>query len=120
MGSFALAEWRMVKIAAAGIIAGFIPIYLMRWRLNVMSMGEAEAKNLGVNVRRERIIFIAASTLMVSIAVSVSGINRLGGAYGTASYKNGCRSGSQAACSALYGRGRGIHDCFSNNRTKRH
>ncbi|HOP63380.1 MAG TPA: iron ABC transporter permease [Spirochaetota bacterium] len=74
MGSFALAEWRTVKIAGAGIIAGFIPIYLMRWRLNIMSMGEAEAKNLGVNVRRERIIFIAASTLMVSIAVSVSGI----------------------------------------------
>ena len=39
MGSFALADWKMVKIAASGIIAGFIPVYLMRWRLNVMSMG---------------------------------------------------------------------------------
>lgn len=74
MGSFALADWKMVRIAAAGICAGFIPIYLMRWRLNVMSMGESEAKTLGFNVAVERIIFIAASTLMVSIAVSVSGI----------------------------------------------
>jgi len=74
MGSFALADWRQVWIAAVGIAAGLVPILLMRWRLNVMSMGEEEAKTLGVHVTRERIIFVAASTLMVSIAVSVSGI----------------------------------------------
>jgi iron complex transport system permease protein len=49
-------------------------VVLMRWRLNVMSMGEEEAKTLGIHVARERIILVAASTLMVSIAVSVSGI----------------------------------------------
>jgi len=74
MGSFALADWKMVRIAAIGICAGFVPVYLMRWRLNVMSMGESEAKTLGFNVAIERIVFISASTLMVSIAVSVSGI----------------------------------------------
>jgi len=74
MGSFALAGWRTVGIAAVGIALGLIPIILMRWRLNVMSMGEEEAKTLGIRVTRERIIFIAASTLMVSVAVSVSGI----------------------------------------------
>lgn len=74
MGSFALSDWRLVGIAAAGIAAGCIPVLLMRWRLNVMSMGEEEAKTLGIHVTRERIIFVAASTLMVSIAVSVSGI----------------------------------------------
>jgi iron complex transport system permease protein len=74
MGSFSLSDWRLVKIAGAGIIAGVLPIFLMRWRLNAMSMGEDEAKALGVNVERERIIFIGASSLAVSIAVSVSGI----------------------------------------------
>jgi iron complex transport system permease protein len=74
MGSFALADWPMVRIAAGGIIISLLPVLLMRWRLNVMSMGEEEAKSLGIHVTRERIIFIAASTLMVSIAVSVSGI----------------------------------------------
>jgi iron complex transport system permease protein len=74
MGSFSLADWRHVKIAGIGIIIGLLPVFLMRWRLNVMSMGEDEAKALGVNVKRERIIFIAASSLAVSIAVSVSGI----------------------------------------------
>ena len=74
MGSFALADWRQVGIAAAGIGAGLAPLVLMRWRLNVMSMGDDEAKTLGVHVLRDRILFVAASTLMVSIAVSVSGI----------------------------------------------
>ncbi len=74
MGSFSLSDWRLVKIAGAGILLGLLPVLLMRWRLNVMSMGEDEAKTLGVNVKRERIIFIAASSFAVSIAVSVSGI----------------------------------------------
>lgn len=74
MGSFALADWHQVRIAGFGIAIGLVPIFFMRWRLNVMSMGEDEARTLGVHVTRERILFIAASTFMVSIAVSVSGI----------------------------------------------
>jgi len=74
MGSFALADWQQVHIAGLGIAAGLIPIFFMRWRLNVISMGDDEARTLGVHVTRERIIFIAASTLIVSVAVSVSGI----------------------------------------------
>ena len=74
MGSFSLADWGLVRIAGMGIAAGILPIYLMRWRLNVMSMGEDEARALGVNIKRERMIFIVASSLATSIAVSVSGI----------------------------------------------
>jgi len=74
MGSFSLSDWRLVKIAGTGVTLGLLPVFLMRWRLNVMSMGEEEAKTLGVNVKRERIIFITASSFAVSIAVSVSGI----------------------------------------------
>lgn len=74
MGSFSLADWRLVGVAALGIASGLIPVFVMRWRLNVMSMGEEEARTLGIHVTRERIIFVGASTLMVSVAVSVSGI----------------------------------------------
>ncbi len=74
MGSFSLADWRMIRISAVGIALSLAPVVLMRWRLNAMSMGEDEAKYLGVNVRRERLIFVTASTLAVSLAVSVSGI----------------------------------------------
>jgi len=74
MGSFALADWKFVRIVGIGLGVSLVPIFLMRWRLNVISMGEDEAKAMGVHVKRDRMIFIAVSTLAVSVAVSVSGI----------------------------------------------
>lgn len=74
MGSFSLADWRQVRIAALGVVLGLTPVVLMRWRLNMMSMGEDEARALGVHVRRDRIVFIFCTSLAVSLAVSVSGI----------------------------------------------
>jgi iron complex transport system permease protein len=74
MGSFALSDWPQVKSAGIGIVIGCLPIYLLRWRLNVISMGDEEARTLGVNVSRKRVIFIAAATLAVTSAVAVSGI----------------------------------------------
>ena len=74
MGSFALADWRQVHLTMIGITASLLPVVLMRWRLNAMSMGEEEAKMLGIHVKRDRFVFVACSTLAVSLAVSVSGI----------------------------------------------
>jgi len=74
MGSFSLSDWRTLKWALPGILAGLLPLLLMRWRLNVLSMGEEEAKMLGVNVGRERALFIIFSTLAVATATSVCGI----------------------------------------------
>ncbi len=74
MGSFSLADWGTVKAAIPGIALGLFPLILMRWRLNVISMGEEEAKALGVNIERERALFIAFSTLAVASATSICGI----------------------------------------------
>jgi len=74
MGSFSLADWKGVKVSLLGVIFGLIPIFLMRWRLNVMSLGEEEAKALGVNVSRDRLLFISFSTFAVAIATSLCGI----------------------------------------------
>lgn len=74
MGSFSLSDWRAVKISLIGFLVGVLPIFFMRWRLNVMSMGDEEAKALGVNVRKERILFIAFSTFAVAVATSLCGI----------------------------------------------
>lgn len=74
MGSFALADWSQIRSSGIGILLGCLPIFLLRWRLNIMSMGAEEARSLGVNVSRKRIIFIACATLAVTSAVSVSGL----------------------------------------------
>lgn len=74
MGSFSLADWPQVKSAGLGILLGCLPVLLLRWRLNLISMGDEEARSLGVNVSRKRVIFIASATLAVTSAVAVSGI----------------------------------------------
>jgi iron complex transport system permease protein len=74
MGSFSLANWSSVFIAGIGITVGTVPIFLMRWRLNVLSMGEEEAKALGVNVGLERFLLIAAQSVAVGTATSISGV----------------------------------------------
>lgn len=73
MGSFSLADWPQVGSAGIGIVLGCLPIYLFRWRLNVISMGDDEARSLGVNVSRMRVVFIAGATLAATSAVAVSG-----------------------------------------------
>lgn len=74
MGSLSAASWRDVFYSAPLVIIGSIFLISMRWRLNILSMGEEEAKTLGVNVERLRIIIILLATLITSIAISTVGI----------------------------------------------
>lgn len=57
-----------------GVLVGLVPLYLLRWRMNVMTLSEEEALTLGVDTRRVRLIVIAAATLMTAAVVSVSGV----------------------------------------------
>lgn len=74
MGSLSQADWRAVGQAGPWILAGSLLIWLGRWRLNAMSMGDVEARALGVDVGRERGLFILAAAVTVAAAVSVTGI----------------------------------------------
>ena len=56
------------------MVIGFSILVFQRWKLNVLSFGEEEATSLGINVRRTRRLIIAASTLLVSASVAISGI----------------------------------------------
>jgi iron complex transport system permease protein len=46
----------------------------LRWRIGVLSLGEDEARSLGVDVARLRLVVIAAATLMTASVVAVSGV----------------------------------------------
>jgi len=50
MGSFSLADWKSTAVAAAGTGGGCGLLLLMRWRLNALSMGDEEARALGIHV----------------------------------------------------------------------
>ncbi|ADU27819.1 FecCD family ABC transporter permease [Ethanoligenens harbinense] len=53
---------------------GILPLYLLRWKINVLSFGEEEAIAMGVNTKRLRLVIIACSTLLTACAISVSGM----------------------------------------------
>ncbi|MDK2821625.1 MAG: iron complex transport system permease protein [Clostridia bacterium] len=74
MGSLSSINSRDVYISIIPIFAGLIPLYLLRWHLNVLSLGEEEARALGVDTSRLRLLVILCSTLMTASAVSISGI----------------------------------------------
>ncbi len=74
LGSLSLAVWSDLAVTLPVIIAGLVFLVLFRWRLNVLSLGEDEARALGVNVRREKALVIAAATLTTAAATSVTGV----------------------------------------------
>jgi len=55
-------------------IGGLVFLWLIRWRLNILSLGDDEAKSLGVDPTTMKIVIIVCTTLMTAAAVSVSGV----------------------------------------------
>ena len=56
------------------VLVGLVPLTLLRWRIGVLSLGDDEARALGVDVPRLRAVVIAAATLMTASVVAVSGV----------------------------------------------
>ena len=74
MGSFASMRMVNVLYTAPIIVLGLIPIFLLRWQLNVVSLGVEEASSLGVNVKRLRLILITCATIVTAACVSITGL----------------------------------------------
>ena len=72
MGSLSAVEWRSFW-AAIPISLGCALILLMGWRINVLSMGDKEARSLGIDVRRDKMLVIAGATLATAGAVCMAG-----------------------------------------------
>jgi len=75
LGSFANAgTYANIIEFGPPIVVGIIVLLLLRWRINVLSLDDAEAKSLGVNVKLYRGVIILFSTLITASAVSVAGL----------------------------------------------
>ncbi len=74
LGSLSAFNRADLAALAPAVLVALVPLALLRWRLDIMSLGEEEATALGIDVRRLRIVVIIAATLMTSAAVAVSGI----------------------------------------------
>ncbi|HTQ74052.1 MAG TPA: iron ABC transporter permease [Burkholderiales bacterium] len=65
------ADFLAVLPAAAG---GILVLWLLRWRISVLALGDDEAASVGVETGRVRALVITAATLMTAAAVSISGV----------------------------------------------
>ncbi|MGI6596683.1 MAG: FecCD family ABC transporter permease [bacterium] len=74
MGSLATARYRDLMIAGIPMLTGIAALLAVRWRINVLSMGDKEAQALGINTTVSKGIVIAGATLATAGAVCVSGI----------------------------------------------
>ena len=74
LGSLNGSSMRTLGMAVPPIILGGAGLMLVRWRLNVLSMGDEEARSLGVRTDRLKGIIIVCTTLITAAAVSVCGI----------------------------------------------
>lgn len=74
MGGLYYATWDDVKIITPTVVIGFFVLWYMSWKINILSMGDEEARSLGVNPERSKLIVVAVATLIAAISVSAVGI----------------------------------------------
>ena len=74
LGSLASVRTGDVWAAMPAVLIGLVPLVLLRWRMNLMALGDEEAAALGVDPRLLRVLFVAAATLMTASVVAISGI----------------------------------------------
>ncbi|MDR2088456.1 MAG: iron ABC transporter permease [Clostridiales Family XIII bacterium] len=74
MGSLAKTKAESVAFAAVPMAAGLLPLLLLRWRINLLTLSDDEAKTMGVNTGLVRGAVIVCATLVTAASVSVSGL----------------------------------------------
>ena len=74
MGSLSGTRMGTVKFAAVCMAVGLVPLLLLRWRMNLLTLSPDEARAMGVYTDRLRLAVILSSTVLTAAAVSVSGM----------------------------------------------
>lgn len=74
LGSLAAISPGDLAGAAPLALLGLLPLLLLRWRVNLLALPDDEARALGVNTQRLRMLVVAAATLMTAASVAISGI----------------------------------------------
>ena len=74
MGSFSNISYSEIKMAAIPIGIGIVILYLLRWRINILSLGDEEVRSLGLNPSNSRTAVIVLVTLITAACVTVTGI----------------------------------------------
>lgn len=79
MGNLHTASWAKVQTAAGPILVGLVVILLLRWKLNLLALGDNEALAVGVNPKYLKLILIGVATMITASAVAAVGVISLFG-----------------------------------------
>ena len=74
MGSLSGTRMQDVAFALLPMAAGLIPLLLLRWRINLLTLDEEEARSMGVTATALRLVVILCATVLTAASVSVSGM----------------------------------------------
>ena len=74
MGSLSGTRMKTVGFAAVCMAVGLLPLLLLRWRMNLLTLSADEARAMGVHTDRLRLAVILSATVLTASAVSVSGM----------------------------------------------
>ena len=74
MGSLGLASKNFIQISILPMFAGILLLAFSGKYLNALSLGEEEAKSLGINVARVKIFVILVATFISALSVTIAGI----------------------------------------------
>lgn len=74
LGGLSTATFNQVIVIIIPIVVSIIPLMLLRYRMNVFSFGDEEAKSMGIDTKSLRLIIISCATILTAVSVSVSGM----------------------------------------------
>ncbi|MGW0252065.1 FecCD family ABC transporter permease [Nocardia goodfellowii] len=74
LGSLATAGYGKVLLALVPIAIGASVVIALRWRLNILAMGDEDAQALGLRPARMRLLLLACVALITAGSVAVAGV----------------------------------------------
>lgn len=74
MGGLSDVDFKDILSISIPILIGIIPLFLLRWKINLLTFGDEEAKAMGINTKLLRFIVIVCATLITAASVSISGM----------------------------------------------
>jgi len=74
LGSLSRVGWRDIWVLLALFVPGCAVLLALRWRLNLLAVGDDEARSLGVDTARLRAVVVVVATLIAAATVAVAGI----------------------------------------------
>lgn len=74
LGALSGSTWKQIGVVLPVLLSAFICVFFIARKLDLLALGERNARNLGVNVERLRILTIVLVALVVGVSVAFTGI----------------------------------------------